>query len=160
MRIDNTHRRRLAAPPESVGVLLDGLASPDDRLWPHDAWPAMRFDRPLQAGAVGGHGPIRYTVEEHRPGRSVVFRFAGPPGLSGTHRFEIAADGDGALMTHVIDGTASPRFTPAWVLWYRPLHDALLEDAFDRAEAACTGAVARPARWSWWVRVLRRTLGR
>ncbi|MGW2011839.1 hypothetical protein [Streptomyces nigrescens] len=41
----------------------------------------------------------------------------------------------------------------------RPRHDAALEDSLDRAERACTGTVARPARWSRYVRTLRRLIG-
>ncbi|AZS71029.1 hypothetical protein DDE74_08815 [Streptomyces lydicus] len=41
----------------------------------------------------------------------------------------------------------------------RPLHDAAPEDSLDRAERACTGTVARPARWSRYVRMLRRLIG-
>lgn len=41
----------------------------------------------------------------------------------------------------------------------RPRHDAALEDSLDRAERACTDTVARPARWSRYVRMLRRLIG-
>jgi hypothetical protein len=160
MRIHNVHRRRLAATPARVGALIDTLSSAEDRLWPGDAWPPMRFDRPLGVGADGGHGPIRYHVEAYEPGRFVIFRFSGPAGLSGTHRFEVERDGEGAILGHVIDGGAIVRFAPVWILVFRPLHDALIEDAFDRAEAACTGSVERPARWSAWVRFLRRRASR
>ncbi|MFJ9342145.1 hypothetical protein ACIRP0_23010 [Streptomyces sp. NPDC101733] len=42
-----------------------------------------------------------------------------------------------------------------WPLVWRHLHDACLEDALDRAERACADRVARPARWSPYVRFLR-----
>ena len=158
MRIASIHRRHLDATGADVSGLIDGLSSADDRLWPHDRWPAMRFDRPLGPGADGGHGPIRYRVEAHEPGRSVVFRFGGPRGLSGTHHFEVVTDREQTLLVHTIEGAATFRFAPAWMLVFRPLHDALIEDALDRAELACTGTVARRARWSWWVRLLRRML--
>ncbi|MCB2223555.1 MAG: SRPBCC family protein [Actinobacteria bacterium] len=160
MRIANVHRRRLDAPAGDVAALLSTLASDDDRLWPHRTWPPMRFDRPLGPGADGGHGPIRYVVESVEPGRSVTFRFTGPPGLAGTHAFEVATDGDATALTHTIDGRASARFALPWLLVYRPLHDALVEDALDRAERETCGEVASPARWSWWVRMLRRLAGR
>jgi hypothetical protein len=35
-----------------------------------------------------------------------------------------------------------------WPLVFRPLHDALLEDALDKAERDITGMVANPNRWS------------
>jgi hypothetical protein len=45
MRIRNIHERRVAA-TEASRDLIDGLARDDDRLWPHEHWPPMRFDRP------------------------------------------------------------------------------------------------------------------
>ncbi|MGW3967282.1 hypothetical protein ACWED2_46225 [Amycolatopsis sp. NPDC005003] len=40
-------------------------------------------------------------------------------------------------------------------MFFRPLHDALLEQLLDRAESAVTGRVERPVRWSPYVRFLR-----
>ncbi|MCJ7726050.1 MAG: SRPBCC family protein [Acidimicrobiia bacterium] len=159
MRAASVHQRHLAAPVADLGALIDTLASPDDRLWPHRTWPAMRFDGPLGVGAAGGHAFVRYHVEDYRPGSSVVFRITGPRGFSGTHRFDAGSDGDGAVLTHTIDGAASLRFAMPWFMVVRPLHDALIEDALDNAEREATGTVAGPARWSWWVRMLRRLLG-
>ena len=68
MRVINVHERELNASLEKAGVLIDRLASRDDLLWPYDRWPAMRFDRPLGVGAVGGHGPIRYVIEAYVDG--------------------------------------------------------------------------------------------
>ena len=90
MPVLNIHERIIAAPLDSVGRLIDSLSSPDDRLWPQELWPAMRFDRPLAVGARGGHGPIRYDVAAYAPGRSVRFRFTGPKGFNGFH--ELAAE--------------------------------------------------------------------
>ncbi len=42
----------------------------------------------------------------------------------------------------------------------RWLHDAVVEDLFDRAERALGTGPARPARWSPWVRALRPIAGR
>ncbi len=64
MRIRNVHTRALDATAAEVGALLDGLAGPDDRLWPNGRWPAMRLDGPLEPGSRGGHGPVRYAVAE------------------------------------------------------------------------------------------------
>jgi hypothetical protein len=46
----------------------------------------------------------------------------------------------------------------AWPIAVRWMHDALIEDAFDNAEREVTGSVTKPARWSRWVRFLRRHL--
>ncbi|WP_206062902.1 hypothetical protein [Nocardioides piscis] len=46
---------------------------------------------------------------------------------------------------------------PLAVRWF---HEALMQDLFDNAERQVTGTVAgRPARWSPWVRALRRVAG-
>ncbi len=64
----------------------------------------MRFDRPLQVGAVGGHGPIRYEVEEYTAGRVVRFRFTGPDGFHGTHRYEVTVLSQGETsLQHVLE---------------------------------------------------------
>jgi hypothetical protein len=43
----------------------------------------------------------------------------------------------------------------SWPLAFRWMHDACLEDALDRAEAACTDTAPPPSRWSPYVRLLR-----
>jgi len=157
--IVDVRERRLPVPADRVGALLDGLASDADVLWASDRWPRMRFDGGLVVGAVGGHGPVGYRVVEHLPARRVAFRFLGsrPRGLTGWHGFDVIADGDGAVLRHTLTGRARGWMRLAWPLVWRPLHDALIDDALDRGERAVTGrAPSRPARWSWWVRVLRR----
>jgi len=98
----NEHRRPLAAPVAEVRALIDGPASVDDRLWPHEHWPAIRFDRPLQVGARGGHAPVRYSVVEYLPGRRIRFRFEAPSGFLGHHGFSVEEAGGGALLRHLL----------------------------------------------------------
>jgi hypothetical protein len=158
--VHNVHERVLATSLEHVAPLIDGLASPGDRLWPRDRWPAMKLDQALQVGAAGGHGPIRYVVDDYEPGRSVRFRFTAPKGFVGTHGFELEPlDGDRVRIRHTLDMRVEAPARLSWTFVYRPLHDALIEDAFDRVEAQFGGQVRRP-RWSGWVRVLRRLLAR
>jgi hypothetical protein len=158
MHIVNIHQRLLPATIEQVGALLDGLAGPGDRLWPADRWPRLRLDRPLAVGATGGHGRITYHVQEYLPGRRVVFRFTPGLGIQGTHRLE-ANHGQGLVeLRHTLEGHSHGRTVLTWPLVFRPLHDALIEDLLDRAEFALTGTLARPARWSPRVRLLRRVL--
>jgi hypothetical protein len=163
MQIRNVHERVLPATVDQVGALLDGLAGPEDRLWPVDRWPGLplRFDRPLGVGARGGHGRVRYRVEEYVPGRRVVFRFDERMRMDGTHRFEVD-DSQGVVeLRHVLAGQPRGiRTLLTWLLVIRPLHDAVLEDLLDRAELAVSGKVLRPARWSWWVRQLRHRFAR
>ena len=163
MRIVNVHERILPATVEQVGALIDGLAGPDDRLWPTDRWPGLplRFDRPLGIGATGGHGPIRYRVEEYQPGRRVVFRFSGKMGIDGTHRLEVDDSQGVTELRHVLEGRLeNAAAIRNWSLVIHPIHDALLEDLLDRAELAVTGRILRPAQWSRRVRLLRRLLAK
>jgi hypothetical protein len=156
----NIHRRDLHASRDAVGALLDSLASNQDLLWPHDRWPAMRFDRPLRIGAVGGHGPIRYIVESYEPGRAILFRFTGPR-VHGTHGFEIKDSAPGMTrLEHRLSMRVSGVALLSWLLMFRWLHDALIEDALDRAEASVTSRPLQERRWSLWVRFLRRVANR
>lgn len=154
MQVLNVHEREIPAAASVVGALVDGLASDNDCLWPK-GWPAMRFDRPLGVGAIGGHGPIPYRVEEYRPGRMIRFRFLGPRGFDGHHEFEVLpGDGQTTVLRHTIRMRARGPALLSWPLAIRPLHDALLEDALARAQASVGATpIARP--WSLWVRILR-----
>ncbi|MBF6329233.1 SRPBCC family protein [Nocardia transvalensis] len=156
MGVVNVHSRRLPATEAEVGALIDTLASEHDKLWPVGRWPTMRFDGPLKVGAVGGHGPVRYTVDQYEPGRWVRFRFTGPRGFDGFHEYTIHPDGNGTVvLRHLLAIHARGPARLTWPLLWRWLHDACVEDSLDRAEQAVTGAVARPARWNAVVRMLR-----
>ncbi len=160
MKVRNVHERTLGASLPAVGGLIDSLASDNDLLWPRDRWPAMRFDRALSVGAVGGHGPVRYIVESYVPGRSIRFRFTAPRGLDGFHGYEAYAVGpEQTLLRHALEVRASGRALLSWPLVFRPLHDALIEDSLDRAQLFC-GEELEGAKWSPWVRVLRWAFGR
>lgn len=162
MRVLNIHERTLAASADRVGALIDTLSSRDDALWPRGIWPAMRFDRPLQVGAVGGHGPIRYFVDSYAPGRHVRFRFTGPSGFDGYHEFEVRTIGpEVTKLRHTLSMIASGFATLSWPAVYRPLHDALIEDSLSCAQRSL-GLLPEIEPWSQQVRVLRWvvTLGR
>jgi hypothetical protein len=155
MRIHNVHERELAAPLAEVGGLLDSLASDDDALWPRRIWPRMHFDRPLAVGASGGHGPVAYVVEDYRPGQMIQFRFLGPRGFSGHHRFEVASLSEGnTLLRHTIDAHVTGTALITWPVAIRPLHDALLEDALAQAQASL-GLTPIVTPWPVWVKLLR-----
>lgn len=140
-----------------VGELLDSLSTRQDRLWPRGQWPPMRLDKPLGIGASGGHGPVRYVVIAFEPGRSIRFRFTGPVGFHGHHAFVISETADDAsvLLTHelVMSVTGLARVT--WPLFFRPLHDALIEESLDRAESEVGRPPESRARRSLWTRMLR-----
>lgn len=156
----NVHERRVAAPAEEVGALLALAGGPDDVLWPARDWMPMTLDGPVAVGASGGHADIRYRVSAFEPGRRIEFTFVPPTRLTGWHALEVEALPDGAtLLRHVL--VAQPRgsyrlLLPLVVRW---IHDAVIEDLLDRAERAVGSAPAEPARWSLWVRLLRRGVG-
>lgn len=160
MRVLNIHERKIAASPAAVGALIDSLASDNDALWPKATWPPMRFDRPLGAGAMGGHRPISYSVEEYCPGQMVRFRFFGPRGFNGHHRFEVVPENEHTtLLRHTIDMSADGPALISWPFIIRPLHDALIEDALALAQASLgLTPIVRP--WSPWVKVLRWLMSR
>ena len=141
----NSHERTVRGSVDEVWALVETLGGEADRLWPGDRWPPMVLDQGVKAGSAGGHGFVRYSVDDvNRDGRtrSVTFRFAPGLGLVGTHRFDVEPiDGDAAhvRIRHVIDGRTEGKMRLLWPLAIEPLHDALLEDAFDGAEAALAG---------------------
>lgn len=159
MHVLNHHQREIAAPLEKVGALLDTLSGHHDALWPRESWPAMRFDRPLQQGAIGGHGPIGYVVESYSPGRTIRFRFTRPRGFDGTHAFEVRPSPRGSVLSHTLSMSTSGIATLLWVAIFRPLHDALIEDSLALA-AAHAGTKVSPPEWSPRVQVLRQMFRR
>ncbi|MCP4545753.1 MAG: SRPBCC family protein [bacterium] len=159
MKVKNVHERKMPYPASSIGALIDTLASESDKLWPNEKWPPMKFDQGLQIGARGGHGPIRYTIQSYEPGRSVHFRFTGPKGFDGYHAFVVAEGADWVVLRHIVEMKARGAAAISWPLVFGPLHDALIEDGFDKAERN-SGGNPSARSWSWWVRALRWALGR
>ena len=150
--VRNTHQRILPCSQNQAAYLIDSLASPHEALWP-PRWPRLKLHAGLTPGSRGGHGPIRYFVEDYRPGESVKFRFTAPRGFYGYHALQLKEHAQGCLLEHDLQMTTS---LWGWVQWhfiYGPLHDALLEDALDQA----AGHFGQPprGRHSLWVRFLR-----
>jgi len=162
VQVLNVHERVLHAPVERVWALLDTLASRHDVIWPVQSWPPMELDSGLRMGARGGHGPIRYSVESYALGRKVRFRFEAPAGFDGWHEFSIASVPecpDRTILTHKIEMTVRGIACISWPLLFRPLHDALIEDAFANVEHALD-MPPRIVVWSPWVRALRFAMSR
>lgn len=118
----------------------------------------MCFAGGLHVGNHGGHGPVRYSVEQYVPGQEILFRFSGdgPPGLTGQHGYRVVAAGVGCVLVHEAKGKVYGMSRLTWPLAFRALHDALIEDSLDTAEQQATGQPpAAPARWSRRVQLLR-----
>jgi hypothetical protein len=155
LKVRNVHERELRASSQQVGALIDSLSSRDDAMWPKQSWPRMALDRPLGTGAVGGHGPVRYVVEAYAPGQSIRFGFTGPRGFDGHHGLEIVPrTATHCVLRHTILMTTRGAALVMWPLVFRPLHDALLEDALAVAQASL-GQTPLVRPWSLWVKVLR-----
>jgi hypothetical protein len=158
--VANVHERRVTGAVEKLSGMISSISGPNDTLWPSDAWPPMRLDQALTVGSTGGHGPIRYTVESYDPGRSVSFRFADGLGLVGTHCLTVEQHSDStAVVRHEINGRVTGSMRVLWPLAIRWLHDALVEDLLDNAEAAVAGQLTPPVRLhGLGVRVLRQAM--
>ncbi|NPV91461.1 MAG: SRPBCC family protein [Firmicutes bacterium] len=153
----NIHSREYRAALDEVGALIDGLSSQGDRLWPYERWGPMFFDRPLEVGAVGGHGggTIGYVIEKYEPGRYIRFRFTNPAGFIGTHCFDVEETSPEMVrLRHTIRMELMGESKKSWPLAIRWLHDALIEDAFDKAAATLQGQPVVYREQSWWVKFL------
>jgi hypothetical protein len=153
MHIVNIHTRHLPASVAKVGELIATAASNEDRIWPHENWPRIYLDRPIQAGAVGGHGPIHYRVSFYEPQERVRFEFTS--GSVGWHELTLqATSAHSCLLTHTIQTQPSLKFRIAWLLVIRHMHDALIEDLFDKLEAQFH-TLKQPTRWNAYVKLIR-----
>lgn len=157
MAVRNVHERIIRNMTlTEAGALIDNLGSRDDKLWPRDRWPPIRFDRPLGVGAHGGHADVRYTIEAYEPGRRIQFRFTAPRGFVGTHEFDAEEIEPGRVrLRHTLVMSVEGAARLSWPFVFRPLHDALVEDAFDRAESLSASAPVKRRKWSLYVRLLR-----
>lgn len=158
--IRNVHERLTPGPHASAAELLENIAERGNLLWPSDRWPPLVLDNGLEPGSDGGHGPVRYHVSDHQPGRSVSFAFDPAAGIRGGHTFSIEAVDAGSAG----DSTDSAAADAGQVRWRHelvierpsplvrtmivPLHDALLEDLLDGADAAMRAAPLRRPRLS------------
>ena len=151
LEVRNVHSRQLASNPKN-GQLIDQLSSSNDILWAHERWMPMEFPRGLHVGSRGGHGSIRYDIEAYTKGQSITFRFSAPKGFDGWHKLTLDSNN---IMTHEINCQAIGN---AMLLWWliRPIHDAVVEDGLDKAEAFAAAREVKPRQWSLWVRFLRK----
>jgi hypothetical protein len=158
LKVINIHQREIQQPKKIIGQLISTLSSKEDNVWPTEKWPAMRFKDGLEEGSKGGHGPIRYVVKEYVIGEKIDFFFLKPTGFNGTHTFEISEINENTtLVKHIIKMEVSGKGLFLWLIAIRSLHDALLEDAFDKIENHYSKE-KKKTNWSFWVRFLRKIL--
>lgn len=155
MKIINFHKRNIHKPINEVGSLLNSLASKNDQLWPHENWSPMKLDRDLIEGAKGGHGPIKYTVTKFKPGKIINFEFTEPSGFQGNHWFELKKkDEKTTEISHTINMEVSGIDIVIWPIVIRPMHNALIEDSFDKLQKHLD-IEPQKSSWSLWVKFLR-----
>ena len=155
MNVVNIHKRIIDQPKFEVAKLLKTLSTKDDKVWPNKNWPDMRFINGIKVGAKGGHGIIRYSVEEYILGDLVVFKFLKPKGFNGIHKLEIQEiDTITSEVKHSIIMKTEGLASLQWVFIIRWLHDALIENAFDTIENNFL-EVEKFTKWSLWVHIWR-----
>ncbi len=157
MRILNIHKREISQPKSEIAKLLKTLASDNDLMLATEKWSPMILDNGLVVGSAGGHGPIKYFVKEYKQDHSITFQFT-LNGFNGFHTFEISEiEGDKTILLHRIDMTTSGIVSLKWALVIRWLHDAYIEDAFDKVENYFTEN-KKKTEWSLWVKTLRKIM--
>lgn len=158
MKVLNVHKRIIHASKSEVAELMRTLATKDDKVWPHEKWPAMKFKDGIQVGNKGGHGPIRYSILQCIPGEFIEFEFSKESGFNGTHCLKITAvETNKTEMKHIIEMNPKWKAILPWILGIRWLHDALIEDAFDKVYNHFSGTSVS-SEWNLWVRILRKVL--
>ena len=160
MRILNIHKRTLNQPKSKVTELLKTLSTENDRIWPKEKWPEMKFKNGIQVGAKGGHGPIRYSVEKYNPNEIIQFRFSKPNGFNGIHKFEVKElDKEKTEIKHTIAMNTEGKGTLIWTFAIRSLHNALIEDGFDKLENNFSDN-RKSTGWNMWVKLLRKLIAK
>lgn len=155
MEVTNIHKRTINQPKDKVLKLMETLSTKEDKIWPIEKWPTMRFKDGLKVGSRGGHGIISYTIETYDSNNLIVFKFNKPDGFDGIHKFEIQEiEASITEVKHSILMRTYGLATIKWIFVIRWLHDALIEDAFDNIENVFSGN-KKVSKWSIWVKLWR-----
>ncbi len=155
MQVINIHKRTLHQPREKVSLLFKTLATSEDLIWPYENWPAIRFKEGVKIASKGGHGRIRYTIIDFKAGKNIKFQFSKPDGFNGTHELKIESiNKDVTEISHEIRVNTSFKATFLWIFVIRWLHDALIEDAFDKVENYFL-TDKKETKYNLWVKLLR-----
>jgi len=160
LKVLNIHKRTINQPKDKVTELLKTLSTENDRIWPKEKWPEMKFKEGIQIGAKGGHGPIRYTTEKYNPNEIIQFRFSKPNGFNGIHKFEIKElDKEKTEIKHTIDMNTEGKGTLIWTFAICSLHNALIEDGFDKLKNNFSDN-RKSTEWNIWVKFLRKQISK
>ena len=157
MDVINVHKRIIEKPIIDIARLLNTLATENDMMLATDRWPRMRLDKGLQVGSKGGHGLIKYFVTEYVHEKSITFQFD-MKGLYGYHKYSLIELGSYKTeLSHTLEITTTGSATLRWAIAIRWLHDAYIEDAFDKVEDYFKKD-KRSINWNLYVRILRKVM--
>lgn len=136
MRVTNIHTRTIRASRADIWKLMETLSTDNDKVVATHKWPKVVLDKGLTLGSRGGHGPIGYTIQDFKPPELIQFNFTKPLGFHGFHKFEIREIEDNKTeIKHTLEMNASVKAYILWIVGIRWLHDAFMEDAFDKVES-------------------------
>jgi hypothetical protein len=157
MKVINFHRREITQPKSKIAKLFKTLATENDMMLATDKWSPIKLDKGLAVGSKGGHGSIKYFVTDYQQDKSITFQFD-LTGFDGFHKFELKElETHKTELSHIIDMTTTGSATLKWAFAIRWLHDAYIEDAFDKVENHFS-VDKKSSKWSWWVRTLRKVM--
>ena len=159
MKIINIHQRDYNLPTSLISEALDSLSSKKDLLWPREEWMPMILDNGLITKSNGGHGPIKYYVQQYEYGKIVEFCFTEPKEFVGLHRFEIIeVTTEKTRLKHTIEMQVNLKGILTWYTVVKWLHDALLEDCFNKVYNQHNDPKIYTPH-NFWVKFLRKILG-
>ena len=158
MKVINIHKRILNAPKEKISELLGTLSLKEDKIWPYEKWPAIRFKEGLIENTKGGHGPIRSKINKYVPHKLIEFKFYAPKGFNGIHRFDIKElQSNKTEFRHTIEMDVSGIGILTWSIAISWLHNALFEDLMNKVENQFIKETKK-SKWGLWVILLREVL--
>ncbi len=153
----NIHKRVIHQPKEKIFELFRTLATDNDKIL-SGKWSPMILNKGKTTGSKGGHGPIRYTVVEYIPNNYIRFKFTQPEGFNGTHYFKIIElEENKTEIKHCIEMSTTGTAIFTWSIVIHWLHNAFIEDAFDKVENHFL-TEKKKTEWNVWVKILRRAL--
>ncbi|WP_034044817.1 hypothetical protein [Wocania ichthyoenteri] len=154
MQVTNVHKRKINQSKVEVIKLLNTLSTKYDKIWPYEKWPAIRFKNGLKVGSEGGHGPIKYTVASIDYNGCIVFSFTNT-GFNGNHTLKVEELSNSEVeISHTIKMKTSGAVIFYWLFIVKWLHDALIEDAFDKLENQFS-LEKKETKYNFWVKFLR-----
>src|SRR5713226_3693983 len=162
MKILCVHEREMHGSIEQVGEIVKTHGSSIDRMYPHELWPKTQMegsDGPPEVGRIANRGALRFIMTSFEIGIKVHYswKFIEPAGFDGYHQTDVEDRGNGKLLfkTFVEMETRGLKATLLWLFVMRPLHNAIVEDCFDKIERQL-GLSPKGHKWSLWVKTLRR----